>query len=110
MSFDQPVPYDRALKEKHKQEEFEQGGSGRGRGKRMSYFITCIYYALFSLSLHISLTSISGAVTDYGSTVVHWLRNRQPRYKGAFQGEQERPSPSYIVDVSLNHTIIAVRI
>jgi len=40
-----------------------------------------------------------GPVTDYGSTVVHWMRNRQPRFKGGYQGEMERPSPSYIVDV-----------
>jgi hypothetical protein len=40
-----------------------------------------------------------GPVTDYGSTIVHWMRNRQPRFKGGYQGEMERPSPSYIVDV-----------
>lgn len=33
--------------------------------------------------------------------MIHFMRNRQPRYKGGFQGEMERPSPSYIVDVSL---------
>ncbi|KAF3064702.1 Polyadenylation factor subunit 2 [Daldinia childiae] len=38
-------------------------------------------------------------VTDYGSTVAHWMRNRQPRFKGAFRGEVERPSASYIVDM-----------
>ena len=42
-----------------------------------------------------------GPVTDYGATVVHWMRHRQPRYKGSFKGEFERPSASYIVDVSL---------
>ncbi|KAG9242464.1 WD40-repeat-containing domain protein [Calycina marina] len=50
-----------------------QPGFGRGRGKR--------------------------AITDYGSTMVHWMRNRQPRYKGGYQGEMERPSPSYIIDM-----------
>jgi polyadenylation factor subunit 2 len=39
-------------------------------------------------------------VTDYGATMAHWMRNRKPRYKGAFNGEAERPSASYIVDVS----------
>lgn len=39
-------------------------------------------------------------VTDYGATMAHWMRNRNPRYKGSFQGEAERPSASYIVDVS----------
>ncbi|KAK6950034.1 Polyamine N-acetyltransferase 1 [Daldinia eschscholtzii] len=38
-------------------------------------------------------------VTDYGSTIAHWMRNRQPRFKGAFRGEVERPSASYIVDM-----------
>ncbi|CAG8961819.1 hypothetical protein HYFRA_00013995 [Hymenoscyphus fraxineus] len=52
---------------------YEGGGFGRGRGKR--------------------------PVTDYGSTMVHWMRNRQPRFKGGYQGEMERPSPSYIVDM-----------
>jgi hypothetical protein len=42
---------------------------------------------------------VTGPVTDYGSTIVHWMRNRQPRFKGGYQGEMERPSPSYIVDV-----------
>ncbi|RDL38156.1 Uncharacterized protein BP5553_05589 [Venustampulla echinocandica] len=49
------------------------GGFGRGRGRR--------------------------PVTDYGSTMVHWMRNRQPRFKGGYQGEFERPSPSYIIDI-----------
>lgn len=40
-------------------------------------------------------------VTDYGSTLVHWMRNRKPRYKGVMQGELERPSASYIIDVRL---------
>ncbi|RYP45794.1 hypothetical protein DL768_007913 [Monosporascus sp. mg162] len=38
-------------------------------------------------------------VTDYGSTFIHWMRDRQPRYKGAYKGEHERPSASYIVDM-----------
>jgi polyadenylation factor subunit 2 len=42
-----------------------------------------------------------GPVTDYGATVVHWMRRRQPRWKGSYSGETERPSNSYIVDVSL---------
>jgi hypothetical protein len=32
--------------------------------------------------------------------MAHWMQYRQPRYKAKFQGEMERPSPSYIVDVS----------
>jgi polyadenylation factor subunit 2 len=31
--------------------------------------------------------------------MAHWLRNRQPKFKGGYQGEMERPSPSYIVDM-----------
>ncbi|KAI0180170.1 WD40 repeat-like protein [Hypoxylon sp. FL1284] len=38
-------------------------------------------------------------VTDYGSTLVHWMRNRQPRSAGSFNGEAERPSASYITDM-----------
>jgi hypothetical protein len=44
--------------------------------------------------------SPKGPVTDYGATFVHWMRHRRPRYKGSFAGETERPSNSYIVDVS----------
>ncbi|KAI0887311.1 WD40 repeat-like protein [Annulohypoxylon maeteangense] len=38
-------------------------------------------------------------VTDYGSTLAHWMRNREPRFKGTFKGEAERPSASYIIDM-----------
>lgn len=47
----------------------------------------------------------TGPVTDYGSTMLHWLRNRQPRWKGSYSGFMERPSPSYIVNVSLERVI-----
>ena len=40
-----------------------------------------------------------GPVTDYTSSMVQWMRHRQPRYKGGPRLEMERPSPSYIVDV-----------
>jgi len=42
---------------------------------------------------------LKGPVTDYGSSMVQWMRHRQPRYKGGVRMEMERPSPSYIVDV-----------
>ncbi|KAF2836697.1 WD40 repeat-like protein [Patellaria atrata CBS 101060] len=38
-------------------------------------------------------------VTDYGSTMVQWMRHRRPRYKAAMNMEMERPSASYIVDM-----------
>ncbi|KFA70017.1 hypothetical protein S40285_02066 [Stachybotrys chlorohalonatus IBT 40285] len=38
-------------------------------------------------------------VTDYSAVVTHWQRNRGPAYKGAYTGEAERPSNSYIVDL-----------
>jgi hypothetical protein len=41
-----------------------------------------------------------GPVTDYGSTMLHWMRNRQPQWKGGYDGERERPLPSFIIDVS----------
>ena len=40
-----------------------------------------------------------GPVTDYTSSMVVWMRHRQPRYKGGGRMEMERPSPSYTVDV-----------
>jgi polyadenylation factor subunit 2 len=39
-------------------------------------------------------------VTDYSATLLHWLHNRVPNYKGGYIGEAERPSPSYIVDMT----------
>lgn len=42
----------------------------------------------------------AGPVTDYSATLLHWQRNRVPNYKGSYIGESERPSASYIVDVS----------
>ncbi|KAL8721535.1 MAG: hypothetical protein Q9225_001789 [Loekoesia sp. 1 TL-2023] len=39
------------------------------------------------------------SVTDYGSSMVQWMRSRQPRYKAASKVEFERPSASYIVDM-----------
>ena len=45
-----------------------------------------------------------GPVTDYGSTMVHWMQNRLPRWQGSYNGEVERPSYSYIVDVSPPHS------
>ncbi|SLM39382.1 polyadenylation factor subunit 2 [Lasallia pustulata] len=38
-------------------------------------------------------------ITDYGSSMVQWMRNRRPRHKGGMLLEMERPSPSYIVDM-----------
>ena len=51
---------------------------------------------------HVTMACIdsrSGPVTDYTSSMVQWMRHRQPRYKGGGRMEMERPSPSYIVDV-----------
>ncbi|KAH8160764.1 hypothetical protein CIB48_g7482 [Xylaria polymorpha] len=38
-------------------------------------------------------------VTDYGSTLARSMGDDQPRYKGSFYGELERPSASYIVNM-----------
>ncbi|EER24086.1 pre-mRNA cleavage and polyadenylation factor (CPF) complex subunit [Coccidioides posadasii str. Silveira] len=38
-------------------------------------------------------------VTDYGSSLVQWMRVRQPKYKGGHRLEWERPSASYTVDM-----------
>ncbi|KIW02051.1 uncharacterized protein PV09_06552 [Verruconis gallopava] len=37
--------------------------------------------------------------TDYGSTMVQWMRHRRPKYRGGAYMEAERPSSSYIVDM-----------
>jgi hypothetical protein len=53
-----------------------------------------------NLRLHASLlTKSTGPVTDYGSSMVQWIRTRRPRYKCAHRLETERPSASYAVDV-----------
>ncbi|OJJ50516.1 hypothetical protein ASPZODRAFT_155656 [Penicilliopsis zonata CBS 506.65] len=38
-------------------------------------------------------------VTDYGSSLVQWMRTRRPRYQGGHRMEAERPSASYVVDM-----------
>ncbi|KAJ5527886.1 hypothetical protein N7513_012045 [Penicillium frequentans] len=38
-------------------------------------------------------------VTDYGSSMVQWMRTRRPRYQGENRMEVERPSPSFAVDM-----------
>ena len=48
---------------------------------------------------------LTGPVTDYTSSMVPWMRHRQPRYKGGARMEFERPSASYIVDVRLSYRI-----
>ena len=51
-------------------------------------------------SAHLRATlTILGNVTDYGSTMVQWMRNRRPQHRGGPTIEAERPSASYIVDV-----------
>ena len=38
-------------------------------------------------------------VTDYGSSMVQWVRQRQQPWKGSWHYEQERPSISYAIDM-----------
>ncbi|KAK5451479.1 pre-mRNA cleavage and polyadenylation factor (CPF) complex subunit [Exophiala xenobiotica] len=38
-------------------------------------------------------------VTDYGSSLIQWMNNRKPAYKGSYHYEQERPSLSYVIDI-----------
>ncbi|KAJ9657456.1 pre-mRNA cleavage and polyadenylation factor (CPF) complex subunit [Neophaeococcomyces mojaviensis] len=38
-------------------------------------------------------------VTDYGSSMIHWTRQRRPAWKGSAHYEQERPSISYVLDM-----------
>lgn len=37
-------------------------------------------------------------ITDYGSSIVQWVSDRRPAYKGIQHYEQERPTLSYVVD------------
>ena len=54
-------------------------------------------------TLFIGLTTEpEGPVTDDGASVTHWLHNRVPKHRGSYNGEAERPSPSYIENVSLS--------
>jgi hypothetical protein len=45
---------------------------------------------------------LTGLVTDYGSSMVQWMRTRRPRYRGEHRMEMERPSASFTVDVSVS--------
>lgn len=38
-------------------------------------------------------------VTDYGSSMLNWVRQRRQPWKGSFHYEQERPSMSYVLDM-----------
>ncbi|KAJ5218417.1 Polyadenylation factor subunit 2 [Penicillium cinerascens] len=38
-------------------------------------------------------------VTDYGSSMVQWMRTRKPRFRGEHRMETERPSASFAVDM-----------
>jgi polyadenylation factor subunit 2 len=44
--------------------------------------------------------TLPGAVTDYGATTVQFMRNRRARYKNTPMAETERPSASYVVDMT----------
>ena len=62
----------------------------------------------FTLYTRMTKTNIRiGPVTDYTSSMVVWMRHRQPRYKGGGRMEMERPSPSYTVDVRSSKSIQA---
>lgn len=52
-------------------------------------------------------TPSKGPITDYGSTMVNWMRHRGPRHRGRPMMEMERPSPSYIIDVCENLSLFA---
>jgi len=88
------------------------GGFGRGRGRSMFLLMNRFTRAVKRPALHQAMAFSdsspsesmadyfrSGPVTDYGSSMVQWMRHRQPRYKGGARVELERPSVSYIIDV-----------
>jgi len=48
-----------------------------------------------------ALTHKSGPATDYSANMAQFVHNRRPQYKGTMGFEMERPSASYVIDVSL---------
>lgn len=42
-----------------------------------------------------------GPATDYSANMAQFVHNRRPQYKGTMGFEMERPSASYVIDVSL---------
>ncbi|KAK6364045.1 pre-mRNA cleavage and polyadenylation factor (CPF) complex subunit [Exophiala oligosperma] len=38
-------------------------------------------------------------ITDYGTSMIQWMNDRKPAYRGSYHYEQERPSLSYLVDI-----------
>lgn len=52
----------------------------------------------------------TGPVTDYSASVLHWMRDRAPNYRGGYTGERERPSASYIVDVRATRNLTKISI
>lgn len=72
----------------------------------------CIYYhycddelCSFHSEIYISLPESGsrryvGPATDYGSSMVRWMRDAGPRWESKRGFEYERPSPSFMIDVS----------
>lgn len=48
-----------------------------------------------------------GPTTDYGTSVVQWIRHRR---RGRARTEQERPSASYMIDVSTASIPLALQL
>jgi hypothetical protein len=45
-----------------------------------------------------------GPATDYIANMAQFVQNRRPQYKGSVGFETERPSASFVIDVSLYQT------
>lgn len=88
------------------------GGGGGGGGDDGGYdgFMkakgrrTCKTRPSFFSTL--TRSPVAGPVTDYGATTTHWMRHRQPKYKGGYRGDLERPSPSYLINVSSHESLV----
>ena len=79
-----------------------EGGHRRMVGRSQSH--AAVLLTLFTLVIASNLAICSadiilGPVTDYGSSMLQWMRHRRPYWRGGVAIEAERPSPSYIVDV-----------
>ena len=70
-----------------------------GRSKHLTFIISFAGFHERNGRPRICTELTLGAITDYGPSMVQWMRNRQPRYKGGVYLEMERPSPSYVIDV-----------
>jgi hypothetical protein len=67
---------------------------------RIAYFYT-LFRTCRVANVVQTLTRKPGPATDYSANMAQFVHNRRPQYKGTMGFEMERPSASYVIDVSL---------